>query len=261
MAAAKDQETMPVLTVGNGNWGTVSLTSVQAVLNSASEELLNAFGRPPDASIRVACWGQEPRVFFDHRPYEIRISAQDTHWCQYVYQFSHELCHVMTNFNHCKEHRHKWFDESLCEMASLFVLHRLAEAWAENPPPDIYGASEFAPHHGTYAERIEEQYRLAPGCDLPGWLAANIEAMEADSIRRELNGVVAIALLDRFRDEPSLWGDCIWLNHWDPRKDATFSNYLESWVACLHKHGRGDRVPTVARNLFLQDAPGESRVK
>ena len=261
MAAGKGQETMPVLTVGNGNWGTVSLTSVQAVLNSASEELLDAFGRPPDASIRVGWWSQDPRVFDDHRPYEIRINVRDTYWSQYVYQFSHELCHVMTNFDRYKEHRHKWFEESLCELASLFVLHRLAEAWVENPPPDIHGASEFAPHHGTYAERIEEKYRLPPGCDLPGWLAANIEAMEADPYRRERNGAVAITLLDRFRDEPSLWVDCGWLNHWDVHTDVTFPDYLESWIACLHRHGCEDRVPTVVRKLFLQDAPGHSRAK
>ena len=251
---------MPVLTVGNGNWGTVSLTSVQAVLNSAYEKLVDAFGRPPDASIRVGWWGQGPRVFDDHRPYEIRISARDTYWSQYVYQFSHELCHVMTSFNHCKEHRHKWFEESLCEMASLFVLHHLAQNWAEHPP-DIFGASEFASHHGTYAEQIEEKHRLARGCDLPGWLAANIETLERDPLRRELNSAVAIALLDRFRDEPSLWSDCGWLNHWDARMDATFSDYLNSWVACLHRHGCEDRVPTVVRKLFLRDTLSQSRAK
>lgn len=255
VAVAKDQETVPVLTVENGHWNAASLRSVREVLNSAHRELLNAFGRSPDASIRVAWWGQDPRVFFDHRPYEIRINAQDTYWSQYVYQYSHELCHVMTNFDRYKEHRHKWFEESLCEMASLFVLYRLAQNWAEHPP-DIFGASEFAPHHGTYAEQIEEKRRLLPGCDLPGWLAANIEVLETDPLRRELNGAVAIALLDRFRDEPSLWGDCGWLNHWDARMDATFSDYLESWVACLHRHGREGQVPTVVRKLFLRDAPG-----
>ncbi len=256
VAAARDQETVPDLTVENGNWNAASLRSVREVLNSARKELLDAFGRPPDASIRVAWWSQDPRVFFDRRPYEIRVNARDTHWCQYVYQFSHELCHVMTHFDRYKEHRHKWFEESLCEMASLFVLHRLAQGWAGHPP-DILGASGFAPHHATYAERIEEKHRLPPGRDLARWLDANIEAMEANSLRRELNAVVAVALLDRFRDEPSLWGDCGWLNHWDARMDRTFSEYLDSWAACLHNDGRGDRAPTVVRKLFLPDAPGQ----
>lgn len=259
-AIEKDQETVPVLTVGNGNWNAASLRSVREVLNSARKELLNAFGRSPDAPIRVAWWCQDPRVFFDHRPYEIRINAQDTHWCQYVYQFSHELCHVMTNFDRYKEHKHKWFEESLCEMASLFVLHRLAQNWDEHPP-DVLGASEFAPHHRNYAERIQEEHRLPPSCDLPGWLAENINAMEEDSCRRELNGAVAVALLDWFRDEPSLWGDCGWLNHWDARMDATFSDYLESWDTCLNRHGREGRVSIVVRRLFLPGTPSRSGAK
>ena len=261
MAAAKDQETMPVLTVGNGNWGTVSLTSVQAVLNSASEELLDAFGRPPDASIRVGWWSQDPRVFDDHRPYEIRISARDTCWSQYVYQFSHELCHVMTNFDHCKKHRYKWFEESLCELASIFVLHRLAEAWAENPPPDIHGAGQFALNHRAYAEHHAGKYPTVPIGDLPWWLSRNIKALEEDCYMRCLNGVVAVSLLDQFRAEPSLWRDCVWLNHWNAGANETFSDYLKSWADCLHKHGREDRVPTVVRKLFLRDTPDQSRAK
>ena len=253
-AAARNEDTVPALTVDNGNWNAASLKSVSEVLNSARKELLDAFGRGPDASVRVAWWSQGPRVFFDHRPYEIRINARDTHWCQYVYQFSHELCHVMTHFDRYRQHRHKWFEESLCELASLFVLHRLARSWVEDPP-DIHGASEFAPHHGTYAERIESEHRLPPGCDLAGWLDANIEAMETDSCRRELNGAVAVALLDRFRAEPSLWRDCGWLNHWDANRDATFSDYLDSWAACLQAHGRGDGAPAVIRKLFLSEAP------
>ena len=78
----------PLLTIENGNWGGTSLRAVRAVLKSAFDVLLDAFGRLPDAPIYVARWSQAPRVFYDYRPYQIRISAHDTYWCQYVYQFS-----------------------------------------------------------------------------------------------------------------------------------------------------------------------------
>ena len=238
------------LTVQNGNWGVTSLTAIRAVLAAAAGVLLEAFGTPPDAAVHVARWDQDPRVFYDMRPYEIRISARDTYWCQYVYQFSHELCHVITGFDRFKEHPHKWFEESLCELASLFVLHRLAEVWAEEPPPHISEASEFAPNHAIYAEGMEEKYRAPPGIALPGWLAANIGTLGADPLRRHLNGVVAVALLDRFRRDPTLWRDCLSLNRWDPRADTTFSDYLESWTACLRKYGSDARVPALVRKTF-----------
>ena len=142
------------LTIVNGNWGGTSLRAVRAVLESAEAVLCAAFEKCADAPIRVARWSQDPQVFHDRRAYEIRISARDTYWCQYVYQFSHELCHVLVNFDRARGHRHKWFEESLCELAALFVLHRLPEAWKDRPPPEVAGAAEFAPHFRTYADDV-----------------------------------------------------------------------------------------------------------
>ncbi len=238
------------LTVANDNWGATSLLAVLAVLESAYAILIDVFGTPPDAPVRVARWDQDPRTLYGKRPYEIRLSARDRYWCQYVYQFSHELSHVMTHFDRYKEHKHNWFEESLCEMASLFVLHRLATVWVEDPPPDIFGASGFAPNHRAYAEQIEATHRAVLSGTLPEWFAGNIGDLRADPYRRELNGVVAVSLLDRFRDDPSLWRDCGWLNHWDPRSDATFSDYLDSWSACLRANGMEDGTTTIVRELF-----------
>ena len=238
------------LIVENGNWGGASLTTIRAVLTSAAGVLLEAFETSPDAPVRVSRWDQDPQVFRDIRPYEIRISAWDTYWCQYVHQFSHQLCHVMTGFDRFKGHRHRWFEESLCELASLFVLHRLAEVWAEEPPPHVHGASEFAPNHAIYAQRMEEKYRTPTGIALPGWFDANIGTLEADPLRRDLGGAAAVALLDRFRCDPALWRDCLSLNRWDPGADTTFPDYLESWTARLNECGFDARAPALVRKTF-----------
>ena len=223
----------PLLIIANGNWGGTSLRTVHAVLESAFDVLLDAFEKLPDAPIRVARWSQDPRVFYDYRPYEIRISARDTYWCQYVYQFSHELCHVMTNFDRYREHKHKWFEESLCELASLFVLHRLATIWKEHPPADIAGAVEFAPHFRTYADDVWNVQ--VDRHDLPHWLTEHIDTLEASLFNRELNRTLAVALLDRFLEDPSLWRACGWLDCWDPSANVTFRDYLDSWAELLHE--------------------------
>ena len=127
------KETAPLI-VENGNWGAVSLSAIRAVLESAYTALVEAFEKEPEDVIHVTQWNREyPLVVHDRRPYQMYLSARDRYWCQYVYQFSHELCHILTNFDRAKQHRHKWFEESLCELSSLFVLHRLAEIWAESP--------------------------------------------------------------------------------------------------------------------------------
>ena len=232
-----------LLLIENGNWGGTSLRTVRAVLESAFDVLLDAFGKLPDAPVCVARWNQDPRVFYDYRPYQIRISARDTYWCQYVYQFSHELCHVMTNFDRHKEHKHKWLEESLCELASLFVLHRLATTWKDHPPAEIAGAVEFAPHFRAYADDVGNVQ--TDRHDLPHWLTKHIDTLEANPFNRELNRTLAVTLLDRFLEDPSLWRDCGWLDHWDPSANETFRDYLDSWAALLHEKDFAPRTPSL----------------
>lgn len=247
-----DVTASPLLIIENGNWGGTSLRTVHAVLKSAFDVLLDAFGKFPDYPVHVARWSQDPRVFYDYRPYQIRISAHDTYWCQYVYQFSHELCHVMTNFDRHKEHKHKWFEESLCELASLFVLHRLATVWKERPPAEIIDAAEFAPHFRTYADDVGNDIGnvKTDRRDLPQWLTKHIDTLEANPFNRELNRILAVAPLDRFLEDPSLWRDCGWLDHWDPSANATFRDYLDSWAALLHEKDFVARTPDLIGNYL-----------
>ena len=189
-------------------------------------------------------------MFDDQRPYQIRLSARDRYWSQYVYQFSHELCHVMTNFDRHKGHKHRWFDESLCELASLFVLHRLAELWQENPPEAIADAAGFAFNHHTYAERIAARYPRLNREHLPQWSARVFPKLEANPYKRELCGTIAVALLDSFQADPTLWQDCDHLNHWDPNADPAFRDYLDSWGSCLRERDIEPRAVAMVRKLF-----------
>ena len=240
------------LTVVNGNWGRVSLTSILAVLESAFRTLTSAFCARPDAPIRVCRWRQDHAlVVYDQRPYQIFLSTGDRYWSQYVFQFSHELCHVLTGFERYREHRHKWFEESLCELASLYVLHGLADDWQGQPPAAVYRAVEFAPNHRTYALNREQQHLASVGGDLPTWFAASIGELEANRYDRVRTGIVAAALRPRFIQEPSLWEACRRVNRWDPNGQETFGGYLDSWCADLRRNDLEIRTPEIVRGLLL----------
>lgn len=237
------------LTIINGNWGATSLRAIRAVLESARDVMAEAFGRPPDAPVRVSPWnGAGSLMVHDKRPYEILLTARDRYWSRYVYQFSYRLCYVMARFDLYKAHGHKWFEGSLCELASLFVLHRLARIWAERPFPDVAGAAGFAPNHRSYAEERAQRYERP--ANLPEWLGKNVDSLQADPSRHDLAGVVALALLNRFLEDPSLWSECAWLNRWDPEADETFRDYLDSWTARLRASGREGRTPAMVKETF-----------
>ena len=240
------------LTVVNGNWGRTSLASILAVLESAFRVLTSAFGVRPDAPVQISRWQQEyPQVVFGHRPYQILLSTGDTYWSQYVFQFSRELCHVLTGFERYRQHRHKWFEESLCDLASLFVLHRLADDWQRQPPAAVYGAAAFAPNHRTYALDREQQHPAPVDRDLPSWFAGSFRALEANPFDRVRTGIIAAALRPRFSQEPSLWAACRRINRWDPNRDHTFAGYLDSWGADLRRNGFEVRTPELVRGLLL----------
>lgn len=55
----------------------------------------------------------------------ICIAVQDNHWCQFVYQLAHELCHCTTSRKTLPQSI-KWFDEFICCFSSYFVLYYIA---------------------------------------------------------------------------------------------------------------------------------------
>ena len=189
---------------------------IRTTLESVFDVFMALFDSQLDAPVNVAWWSRPnpPRVWFDYRPYEIRINALGNCWSQYAYQFAHELCHVMTNFDRVKEHKHKWFEESLCEMASLFVLYKLSELWSEDPPPGINGSRYLAPAHAQYARDTGSRFHPPNISELPQWIEANVQTLEKSSTeRRDLNGVIAVTALRYFQSDPLLWWDCTRLNH------------------------------------------------
>lgn len=241
----------PLVTIENGNWGATDLRAIGALLQSAASVLCDAFGRRPDASVLVSPWDQPPMVAWDKRAYRIWISARDTYWCQYAYQFSHELCQLLVNFGRLGHHRHKWFEESICELSALFVLHRLSEEFRQAPPSEVLGAEEFAPHFATYAEEVASSARRVRRAELPVWFSMNVHDLEERRVDRDLNRIVAVALLDSFVADRSLWRDCGSLNLWNAAEDRTFADHLDSWATCLRAKGVVPQAPPLVRSLFF----------
>ena len=241
------------VTIANGNWGATSLRAAGAVLESAAAVLCGAFGRWPDAPVHVLPGDGSPYVAWDRRPYRIWLSARDTYWCQYACQFSRELCRVLVNSDRIRHHRHKWFEESVCELAALFVLIRLFERFLHHPPPEVIGAEEFAPHFATYARSIADSVPAVPRAHLPAWLSGNLPALETHHVDRTLNRTVAVAMLDVFLEDEALWPDCGELNLWDASADASFTDHLDSWTTHLLTTKCVARTPLLVRDLFFAD--------
>jgi hypothetical protein len=123
--------------------------------------------------------------------------------------------------------RVKGFEESLCELASLYVLRSMAEEWKVKAP---YAAwKSFAPHLAEYATKRIDERTLPAGRTLAAWYGENVGALRKNPVDRDRNRMVAGALLGLFERSPEHWGAIRYLNQGKARGAMSFEAYLQNW--------------------------------
>ena len=181
---------------------------------------------------------------------KVTLSARDAYWCQYAYQFAHEFCHVMINSPLSRLGSNCWIEEVFSELASVFVLQRMAEQWEIRPP--LYHSSEFASAHAQYANDLltDPKRTLPVGTSLPQWFLENEPALRSgprlgateqwDAQQRNRMAVLAGAFLPAFEEQPvSAWNAVTRLpvsDHADKKRST--SDYLHDWRSYVEPSDR-----------------------
>jgi hypothetical protein len=220
---------------------------VKGVLQAAAGELWKHAGDRPAPVLLVSPKGG-PITLYRRGPngeFLVRLDTGETYWAQYTYQFAHELAHVLAGCVE-KAHRQKWFEESLCEAASLFVLRRSAGTWKRSPP--YTGGESFAPALSRYADDVMKDAGLPRGKTLAAWYAENRAALEAKEDDRPRNRVVALEILPLLEKEPARWASLAFLNAEKLPRDASLPDLLRAWRARAPEEHRAF-IAEVARRL------------
>ena len=231
-----------------GDWG-ASIADVRQVLAAAGRELRKHFPERKFPPIEVAPKGG-PITLFKRGPngeIRVKLNVEGPFWAQYTFQFAHELGHILCGYDD-DPHPQKWFEESLCEMASLFVLRRSAETWKTDPPYANW--KSYSTSLAAYAEERMKPAVLPAGTSLAAWYAANKDAWEANAEDRPRNTVIAVQLLPLFETDPKRWESLTWLNTEKLGPKSSFAELLAAWEKnCPERHKAF--VREVAR-LFVQ---------
>ncbi len=216
-------------------WGGGDARRIKTVLDAAAAELLSKFPGRPLPPIRVSRSTQAPVALYERGPggeIRIELTASGADAGPYVYEFAHEFCHVLSNYerhpHHAVTRNHQWFEEALCEVASLYTLKALALSWQKAAPNAELAAA--APQLRQIAERFEQEShrKLPPGTTLAGWYRASGEQLARGAYQRGSNEVVANLLLPLFEENPELWEAIGFLNLDAP--GTTFQQYLQTWL-------------------------------
>ena len=162
-------------------------------------------------------------------PITIQLTARDTYWAQFSYQFAHEFCHVLSDYERLRDNPNQWFHEALCELASVFTLLCMAERWPTQPPYPHwagYAASLFG-----YADNrlADENHQMPKGLTLATWLPMHETDLRQNPYIRDKNAVVAYQLLPLFEADPSGWNAVRSM----PSSTGILTEYLADWHECV----------------------------
>ena len=216
-------------------WGSAQPADIEVLLADVASHLIRLFRELPAGTIVVEPTPTEsdepitPYRASRQAAFTVFLAARDDYWCQFAYQFSHELCHVLSDYERLREGRNGWFHEAICELASVFTLRRMAERWLTCPP--FSGRSDYAGSLASYAEDLlsQEDRRLPTGVTLSKWLLSEEGSLREDRYLRDKNAVVAYSLLPIFESEPAGWNAIRRL----PASSAMFMDYLLEWHASV----------------------------
>jgi len=220
-----------------GDWGGADRQDIEQLLYAVARELWVYFPDRRLQPITVAPTDRHPFVRYAKGvsgEYVIYLSAKGRFWSQYAYQFAHEFAHVLSNYdrNQRLAQRNQWFDESLCETASLFALRRLGTAWLKG-----HETVPFA-HWRTYGtalqayagELLAQPHRVLPAkASFVEWYRGNADTLDMSPYLRERDEVVASVLLPLFEQQPEAWGAIAYLNLEDSDATGSFEQYLANW--------------------------------
>ena len=234
---------MNISVLGN-EWGKVSQLEIENLLKEAASHIDKELNTPFTEEIYVKWWDKDyPFVEYQDnpdQPHIIKLTAQDRHWCQYVYQFAHEFCHVLSNYDRLKDCKNEWFHEAICELASIFTLRRMdRKGW--------FGEKEGVFQWYERNEVREKKCQEIKGIDetkinLMDWLSDYEEEMRDISTERNINGdrhkgyraiyaLVAYALLPVFEENPNGWNTIRTL----PPSNSRIEQYLKDWLQSTDK--------------------------
>jgi hypothetical protein len=219
------------LRVAKEGWGDASAPDVEAVLRSASETLLPRFPGLRLPALEVSRSKGDPITLFERGPageIRVRLDVEGRLWARFAFQFSHELGHVLCGFEEYPN-PNLWFEETICEVASLYALGRMAEDWTRRPPYENW--KSYAPQLKKYRDdRIATELEKVPeGTTLAAWFREREPRLRENPHLRAANLTIAAALLPLFEEAPDHWEVVRSLNVRHGDDSRPFPRYLGDW--------------------------------
>ena len=220
----------PKIEIIGDNWGDVRTEEIKEVLLTAENLILPYSNQENWPTIRIENSVAGPLVLHqrgEKGEYTILLNTKDRRWCQYVFQFAHELGHILCNYQKDSSSI-RWMEESICEVASLFVLGQMEEAWKRTSlhKQDPLYAAEFTRYFQARINMVKE----ISNEEFKFWWEQRLPSLETNAIHRRTLLIIAKKLLPLFQQSPEVaWKACRTLNKNQPRSHSSFKDTIHAW--------------------------------
>ena len=240
------------LVIEGEDWGDVETNEVHEILSSTLSLFQPSSPTLQKHPIVVSQTVDDPKALYELRDghaYHIQLTAKNRHWCQYVFQFAHELGHIMCNFRK-ENHANLWFEESICELASLYALSKIGNKWAK--VHNNTNAKSYAQEFEKYRIHRIKESSYPENFQLNAWWNQNRSILSKNPHLRKQNIWIALTLYDLFDQNPSIaWSTCFYLNNSPTHRKADFEQYLQTWKnACPERNQKEFIEQIISRFQF-----------
>ena len=229
----RGRQSKVTIKVEGENWGNARHADIKRLLENVASHLIRHVREEISAVIEVRNWEGGPMILVRQQgqtSYQVMLTTTGRSWAQYSYQFAHELCHLVSNYERLEDSTNNWFHESICEVASLFTLRSMATTWESNPPYANW--SSYAKSLRQYAVELANTVKK----EIPGdhevalWLQGHEAEGRVDRYSRKGNLILALLMLPVFEQHPEGWNAVRRL----PRSDVSIGHYLVQWKEAVH---------------------------
>ena len=173
-----------------------------------------------------------------------------------IYQFAHELCHVMIhkdvgipcNMDKVNKTKSSWFEETICELSSLYFLSKLKDDWENFNPLELNSYTCYEDTKLYYNETILDLPRDKNEFEFSDYFRIHLNCLELNWKDRLKNRWCALEMLPIFQNNIKLQKEKS-TNLWHEVKNlqkihdlvysekiTSFKDFLYYWQACSSNH-------------------------
>lgn len=174
------------------------------IISDVCDLMLEAFDEHPDTVLQIIDNKQLGHpMCLDGNKIVFLSTVGNTFWAQNAYQLSHELCHHFIK-KKAPTGNNSWFEESICELASIYFLSEIAFIWSTSTNNT---KSSYSSSITDYFSNLQVDLLNIDLKQLGVHSSALYKAMNANPELRYENRFIANKLLPIFQETPTLWED------------------------------------------------------